>query len=100
MTLRARSVAIITDGSFLNASPAGVGPAMDWIVSQVKYHSGLDPFPFIFDKDIDLEQAVKDLGISYGPILVLDTEQIESVPEDVLLVNQQEIASLTKSSVV
>lgn len=53
MTLRARSIAILTDGSFLDSSPEGVGPALDWIISQVKYHSGYDPFPFIVDSDID-----------------------------------------------
>jgi hypothetical protein len=54
MTLRPRSVVILTDGSFLNASPEGVGPALDWIVAQIKYYSGLDPFPFIVAKDINL----------------------------------------------
>ena len=53
MTLRARAVAIVTDGSFLDASPVGVGPALDWIISQVKYYSGLDAFPFIIEKDAD-----------------------------------------------
>ena len=53
MTLRPRSVAIVTDGSFLDASPAGVAPALDWIIAQIKYYSGLDAYPFVVSKDID-----------------------------------------------
>ena len=54
LTLRARSVAVVTDGSFIDGNAAGVGPALDWIIAQIKYYSGLDAFPFIVDKDIDL----------------------------------------------
>lgn len=54
MTLRPRSIAVLTDGSFLSASPDGVGPAIDWIVAQIKYYSNLNPFPFVVDSDINL----------------------------------------------
>ena len=54
MTLRSRSVAIVTDGSFLNASPSGVGPAIDWLIAQIKFYSGLDPFPFVIEADSNL----------------------------------------------
>ena len=54
MTLRARSVAVVTDGSFFEASPEGVGPALDWIIAQIKYYSNLNPFPFIVDSDINM----------------------------------------------
>ena len=89
MTLRARSVAVVTDGRFLNASPQGVGPAMDWIVAQIKYYSGLDPFPFIIEKDADWEQVVRDLAISYGTVLDLDGRAPIAIPEDILVLNDQ-----------
>ena len=47
MTLRGRSVAILTDGSFFGAKGKKVMPVMDWIVAQIKYYSGKDPFPFV-----------------------------------------------------
>ena len=72
LTLRARSVAVVTDGSFIDASSSGVGPALDWVIAQIKYYSGLDAFPFIVDKDIDLEDALKDFSTSYGTVLLLD----------------------------
>ena len=50
MTLRGRSVAIVTDGSFMNANGENVQPIMDWYISQIKYYSNLDAFPFIIKK--------------------------------------------------
>lgn len=97
MTLRSRAVAVVTDGSFLNASPSGVGPALDWIVAQIKYHSGLDPFPFIVDKDIDWEIALKDLANSYGTVLDLDGHAFQNIPEDLLVLNHQDVIAETKS---
>lgn len=72
MTLRPRSVVILTDGSFLDASGEGVAPAMDWLVAQIKYYSGLDAFPFVVAKDINLPEALKDLATSYATVLYLD----------------------------
>ena len=97
MTLRSRAVAVVTDGSFLNASPNGVGPALDWIVAQVKYYSGLDPFPFVVDPEIDLEDAMKDLATTYGTVLYLDSQKIANIPSNLLLVNHQDVVALTKS---
>lgn len=74
MTLRPRSVAVLTDGSFLDANAEGVAPAMDWIVAQIKYYSGLDAFPFIVSKDINLADALKDFSTSYGTVLFLDNK--------------------------
>jgi len=54
MTLRPRSVVLLTDGSFLDSSAAGIAPTMDWLIAQIKYYSGLDAFPFVVDKGIDL----------------------------------------------
>jgi hypothetical protein len=53
-TLRARSIAIVTDGSMLDCSGPGMAPTMDWLVAQIKFFSGLDAFPFIVSQDLDL----------------------------------------------
>jgi hypothetical protein len=54
MTLRGRSVALVTDGSFLDVEGQSVQPAMDWLISQIKYYSGLDAFPFVIRKGCDI----------------------------------------------
>ena len=74
MTLRPRAVAIVTDGSFFDASPLGIAPTLDWMVAQIKYYSGLDAFPFIVDKDIDMDETLKDLATCYGTVLELDNK--------------------------
>ena len=88
---------MVTDGSFLNASPAGVGPALDWIVAQIKYYTGLDAFPFIIDKETDMEDALKDFTTSYGTVLELDNKDLPYIPRDLLVVRHQDVVSLTKS---
>ncbi len=55
MTLRGRSVAIVTNGSILGVEGHQFMPAMDWFVAQVKYYSNYDPFPFVLPKEADLE---------------------------------------------
>ncbi len=97
MTLRPRAVAILTDGSFLNASGEGVAPAMDWLIAQIKYYSGLDAFPFVVSKDINLQETLKDLATSYGTILYLDNRDLGEIPNDLLVVRQQEVVSLVHS---
>lgn len=49
MTLRGRSVAIITKGTFMNAKTKQIGLVTDWIIAQIKYYSNYDSFPFIIN---------------------------------------------------
>ena len=95
MTLRPRAVAIITDGSFLDSSAEGVTPAMDWLIAQVKYYSGLDAFPFVVSKDINLEETLKDIATSYGTVLYLDKRDLGRIPEDLLVVRHSDVIDLT-----
>jgi malic enzyme len=99
LTLRARSIAVITDGSFLNASPEGVAPAMDWIIAQIKHYSGLDAFPFIIDKETDIEDALKDFSTSYGTVLDLDNRDLPFVPYEILFLRHQDVIDITKTEV-
>jgi hypothetical protein len=55
MTMRGRSVAILTDGDFMNAPGKKVMPVIDWVVAQVKYYSGKEPFPFVVEKNANTE---------------------------------------------
>jgi hypothetical protein len=91
MTLRSRSIAIVTDGSFLDATPDGAAPALDWIIAQIKYYSGLDAYPFLVAKDIDLTEAFNDLSISYGTVLYLDNRDITEIPKDLLVLRHRDI---------
>ena len=61
LTLRGRSVAIVTDGSFLDVEGVQCQPAMDWLIAQIKYYSGLDAFPFIIKKGANMEEILLDL---------------------------------------
>lgn len=99
MTLRPRAVAIVTDGSFLDASAEGVAPAIDWLIAQIKYYSGLDAFPFVVSKDINLQDTLKDLATSYGTILYLDSRELGDIPKDLLVVQHREIVNLAHSQV-
>jgi hypothetical protein len=99
MTLRPRAVAIVTDGSFLDASAEGVTPAIDWLIAQIKYYSGLDAFPFVVSKDINLQDTLKDLATSYGTILYLDSRELGDIPKDLLVVQHREIVNLVHSQV-
>jgi len=89
----------VTDGSFLNASHDGAAPALDWIIAQIKYYSGLDSYPFLVAPDINLAEALKDLANSYGTILYLDDKQISEIPSDLLVVRNRDIIDLAKCEV-
>lgn len=73
MTLRGRSVAIVTDGSFFNANAKQIKPIMDWYIAQIKYYSNHDAFPFIIEKSANLNEIIKDLSTTYKGILLLDS---------------------------
>lgn len=53
-TLRGRSVAIVTDGSVFDCKGENFLPVMDWLIAQIKYYSGYDAFPFVIQKDCDI----------------------------------------------
>lgn len=91
MTLRGRSVAIVTDGSFLGVEGDAIQPAMDWLIAQIKYYSGLDAFPFIIKKGSDMNDILNDLSTCYGTVLFMDDMKIEETPENILLVHQNDI---------
>ena len=47
-------------------------PVMDWLISQIKYYSGYDAFPFVIKKGADINEVLKDISTSYGTVLYLD----------------------------
>lgn len=47
LTLRGRSVAIVSDGSMLGLKGRNFLPVMDWFIAQIKFYSGIDAFPFV-----------------------------------------------------
>jgi hypothetical protein len=69
-------------------------PAMDWIIVQLKYYSGVDAFPFVVRKETNLNELLEDLSTSYGTILYLDDKKFTKIPQNILFVNQQDITNL------
>jgi hypothetical protein len=74
MTFRARAVAVISDGSLLDSQGKSFMPVMDWIVFQIKHYTGLDAFPFVVQKEVDLVALLRDLSTTYGTVLYLDSK--------------------------
>lgn len=70
---------------------------MDWLIAQIKYYSGHDAFPFVIQKDCDIDEILKDLSTSYGTVLMLDEKEIKEIPDNILLLKQQKISSLAQS---
>jgi hypothetical protein len=96
MTLRARAVAIVSDGSLLDSEGKSFMPVMDWFVYQIKHYTGLDAFPFVVQKQIDLPALLKDLSTTYGTVLYLDSKDIPEIPKNILFVRHQEIVKIQK----
>ena len=88
LTLRGRSVALVSDGSMLGVRGRAFMPVMDWFVYQIKHHSGLDAFPFVVSERTDLTGLFRDLSTTYGSIAYLDSKEDFVVPADVLFIRQ------------
>ena len=89
MTMRGRSVAIVSDGSMLDSEGEQFMPVMDWMIAQIKYYSGVDAFPFVILKGADMNEILKDLSTCYGTVLLLDNQEVSEIPKDILLVRQR-----------
>lgn len=96
MTLRARAVAIVSDGSLLDSEGKNFMPVMDWFVYQIKHYTGLDSFPFVVQKQTDLVALLKDLSTTYGTVLYLDSKDIPEIPKNILFVSHQQIVEIQK----
>ena len=97
MTLRGRSIAIVSDGSMLDSEGEKFMPVMDWFIAQIKYYSGYDAFPFVIMKGADINEILKDLSTCYGTVLLLDNSEVNEVPENILLLRQKQISQLAES---
>lgn len=102
LTLRARSVAIVSDGSALGAEGLNVLPLMDWMITQLKYYGEIDSFPFVVRPTAPLQSVLSDLSNSYATVLYLDSKLPKdiSIPHDLLVVCQEDVCTATKCSKV
>ena len=98
LTLRGRSVAVVSNGSMLGVDGHAFMPAMDWMVYQIKHHSGLDAFPFVISSKTNLEDFFKDLSTTYSGILYLDAAENFKVPNNVVFIRQQVASKLANTS--
>ena len=75
LTLRGRSVAIVTQGACFKNEKIEAGkmvPVVDWCIAQIKYYSCVDGFPFIIREGANITNVLKDLSNTYGAILIMD----------------------------
>lgn len=75
LTLRGRSVAIITQGNCFKddqIEPGKMTFILDWSIAQIKYYAGVDAFPFIIRHGANMTNVLKDLSNSYSVLLLLD----------------------------
>jgi hypothetical protein len=72
-TLRARAVAVVTNGSFFGCEGKTILSVMDWIVYQIIEYTNLDAVPFVVQKKTNLPLLFKNLSTTYGTIIYLDS---------------------------
>lgn len=80
LTFRGRAVAVVSDGSMLDSKGRSFMPVMDWFIAQLKFYAGVDAFPFVVRKEINLEEFFIDLGTAYGNVLYLDSKELPKLP--------------------
>ncbi len=100
LTLRGRSVAVVTQGNFtekLTFEPGRMIPIVDWCIAQFKYYAALDSFPFLLRKKANVEAALKDLANSYSMIYWLDEKVPDAslIPKDVTFLHHHEAIKVT-----
>lgn len=47
-------------------------PAMDWFIFQIKTYTGIDAYPFVFMKEANITDIVRNLANSYSIVIYLD----------------------------
>ncbi len=80
LTLKGRSIAIVTTGAIFEAPGKQFMPVMDWLICQIKYFAGVDAFPFVIDEKANLEEVLNDLSTCYSGALYFDNKKIEKCP--------------------
>ena len=98
LTLRGRSVAVVTQGNMFADDPIEPGkmmPIVDWVIAQIKFYGEVDAFPFILRKEASLVSALEDLSNTYASILLLDDFKIEpnDLPKDSAVLYQSDVIS-------
>jgi malate dehydrogenase (oxaloacetate-decarboxylating) len=75
LTLRGRSVAIVTQGNCFKGEkiePGQMTPVVDWCIAQIRYYACVDSFPFLIRTGANINNVLKDISNSYSVILILD----------------------------
>lgn len=104
LTLRGRSVAIITQGNVFKKAkfePGEMSPILDWCIAQIKYYGDVDSYPFIIRKGANITNVIKDLSNSYSVILILDLDfQVDEkeIPQNVAFLRQENVAKINCKS--
>jgi malate dehydrogenase (oxaloacetate-decarboxylating) len=91
-TMRARSAAIVSDGSLFGVSPKEFAPVMDWFVFQLKQYVGFDAYPFLVMPDANLTRVFESLSHTYTTIIYLDNKMDFKVTDKCLFIRHPVVA--------
>lgn len=76
LTIRGKSIAIVTRGKMLGDHGQYFLPIMDWLVAQIKHYANVDCYPFLIRPTCNLEDVLADLSNTYSGVLFLDSEEL------------------------
>ena len=101
LTLRGRSVAIVTQGRYSKDKhfpPGKMVAILDWCIAQAKFYGDVDCYPFIIRESSNISEVLKDLSNSYSTVVWLDHTQlnVENVPKDIAFVQIEDLMRYTK----
>ncbi len=52
---------------------------MDWFITQIKFYSNVDCYPFVIRPGCSLAHVLSDLANSFSGVLFLDHEKIPEI---------------------
>lgn len=79
LTIRGRSIALVTRGLMFDTNPRSFLPVMDWMITQIKFYANVDCYPFVIRDKCSLSDVLSDLSNTYCGALVLDCEDIPCI---------------------
>lgn len=93
LTIRGRSIALVSRGQMLNTEGRSFLPVMDWMIAQIKFYSNIDSYPFVIRPDCSLAEVLSDLSNTFCGALILDNEDIPQISH----INRQNLPFFTLS---
>lgn len=102
LSIRGRSIAIVTRAKQSTNYHKYIMPIMDWIITQIKFYSNINSFPFIIRSSASLETVLTDLANSFCGVLFLDDEQLPEIfhPLNFFILKNKDVCKIKKCSLI